>query len=358
MSRFLDARYASLEAYVPGEQPQGRRYIKLNTNESPFAPAPGAAACLCEEAAGAQRLYPDPQGMGLRKKLAEAFRLKPENILLGNGSDDILHFAFMAYGGAGVAFADISYGFYKVFAALRGIEPLLLPLCEDLRMDAAAYHGLHKTICIANPNAPTGEALSLTQIEGILATNPDNVVLLDEAYVDFGAQSALPLLSRYENLLIVRTFSKSRSLAGARLGFAMAHPAVIEDLEKMRCSTNPYNVSRLSLAMGEASIEDMAYFEACRKKIMETRAYTAQRLKEMGFGMTNSLANFLFIRHPDMGGREIYEGLREKGVLVRHFDTPRLRDYNRVSVGAREEMEVFLSRLEEIIAERTGKGNA
>ncbi len=352
MSRFLDKKYASLEAYTPGEQPQDMQYVKLNTNESPFPPAPGVAACLSPEAAEAQRLYPDPQGKRLRKKLAETYGLKAENVMLSNGSDDILNFAFMAYGGAGAAFADICYGFNPVFAKLHAVDTLLLPLRADFTIDIEPYCGVGRTVIIDNPNAPTGEVLPVEDIEKIVASNPNNVVVVDEAYVDFGAESCLPLLEKYENLLIVRTYSKSRSMAGARLGFALAPKALIEDMELLRNSTNPYNINRLTLAMGEAALCDPAYFESCRKNIIENRVYAEEALSSLGFCMTNSKANFLFAKHARVSGMEIYKELKARGVLIRHFETPRLKDYNRITIGTREQMDVLIEKLQEIIVER------
>lgn len=349
MSRFLDKKYASLEAYTPGEQPQDMKYVKLNTNECPFPPAPAVLSCFTPEAAASQRLYPDPTGKSLRTKLAEVYGLDMENVMLANGSDDILNFAFMAYGGAGVAFADICYGFNSVFAKLHGCDTKLLPLLEDFTIEPRDYHRLDRTIFIDNPNAPTGETLSISQIEGILQTNPNNVVIVDEAYVDFGAASCLPLIRDYANLLIARTYSKSRALAGARLGFAMAGKQIIEDLELLRFSTNPYNINRLSLSIGEAVLKDPDYFEDCRKRIIENRAYAQNGLRKLGFSMTDSRANFLFVKHQRVGGLEMYQKLKERGVLIRHFETPRLKDYNRITIGTREQMDILLERIKEII---------
>ncbi len=351
MSRYLDKKYASLEAYTPGEQPRDMRYIKLNTNESPFPPAPPVYACLTPEAASAQRLYPDPQGKALRARLAKTYGVESENVMLANGSDDILNFAFMAYGAAGFAFADISYGFNRVFAKLHGTNVLLLPLREDLTIDPKPYMGVGRSVLLDNPNAPTGEILSLSQIEEIVQSNPDNMVVIDEAYVDFGAQSALPLIKKYENVLIVRTYSKSRSMAGSRLGFALAPKAVIDDLELLRNSTNPYNINRLTLAMGEAALEDADYFNECCTKIMENRAYAQRKLQALSFLMTNSYANFLFARHESISGMEIYTKLKERGVLVRHFETPRLKNYNRITIGTKEQMDALCEKLKEIIGE-------
>ncbi len=358
MSVYLDKKYAPLEAYTPGEQPRDMKYVKLNTNECPFPPAPGVFACMTHQTANEQRLYPDPQAMLLRTKLAECYGLKMENVTIANGSDDILNFAFMAYGAQGVAFADICYGFNKVFASLHGANTQILPLKDDFSIDPEDYCGLNKTIFIDNPNAPTGRILRVEEIEKIIKSNPANVVVVDEAYVDFGAESCLPLIEKYENLLIVRTFSKSRALAGARLGFAMAQKPLIDDLELLRYSTNPYNVSRMSLLIGEAVLNDPDYFELCRKKIIENRAYAAKKLGELGFGMTDSYANFIFAKHAFVSGMDIYKELKARGVLIRHFETERLKDYNRISIGTREEMDVLIEKLKEIIKQREEKRNA
>ena len=252
MSKFLDERYSSLAAYVPGEQPQDKKYIKLNTNESPYPPSPETFAAVNVNETENLRLYPDPDGRVLTKKLADCYGVESENIFLANGSDDILNFAFMAYGANGRKsyFADITYGFYSVFANLHGSDYTVIPLEDDFTIDADKFCGVDGCVFIANPNAPTGLALSLAEIERIISTNPENVVVIDEAYVDFGAESAVSLVKKYDNLLVVQTFSKSRSMAGARLGFAIGNKEIIGDLHKLRYSTNPYNINRLSMIAG------------------------------------------------------------------------------------------------------------
>ena len=234
MSQYLNARYAALEAYVPGEQPRDMQYIKLNTNESPYPPAPGVCKAMDQAVVENLRLYSDPTCRNLKQKLAELYVVKPQNVFLTNGSDDILNFAFMAYGDKGAAFADITYGFYSVFAALHGIDSTVIPLKDDFSLDYKDYCGLNKLIVIANPNAPTGMDIPLWQIEEILKSNPESIVVIDEAYVDFGGNSAYPLIDKYENLLVTRTYSKSRCMAGARLGYAFGSETIIEDLEKLR----------------------------------------------------------------------------------------------------------------------------
>ena len=256
MSRFLAPRLASLEAYVPGEQPREMEYVKLNTNESPYPPCPAVERAVSPAAVRRLNLYPDPAGLELRRALAARYGLSPENVLLGNGSDEILNFAFTAFASPekGAACPDISYGFYPVFAALHGLPLLEVPLKEDFTLCPEDYYGLDRVIVFANPNAPTGLAIRPEQVENVLRHNPDSVVVVDEAYVDFGAESCAKLVEKYDNLVVCMTFSKSRSMAGARLGFALAQPALIADLETIRCSTNPYNINSLTLAAGAAII--------------------------------------------------------------------------------------------------------
>lgn len=349
----------NLERYVLGEQPQDMKYIKLNTNESPYPPSPLVLAAVNAEETANLRLYSDPESRNLKQALADRYGVKSENVFLSNGSDDILNFAFLAFAGGGkrsVWYPDISYGFYSVFAALHGIAAVEVPLKEDFSIDPADYCKLNSQnglICIANPNAPTGLTLNLEQIERILKANPDKVVLIDEAYVDFGAQSALPLMDMYDNLLIVQTFSKSRSMAGARLGFAFARAELIEDLETIKYSTNPYNINRLTTAAGIAALSSDRYFMDNCKKIMETRAWTKTALEELGFTVLPSSSNFLFARCDRMSGMEIYQRLKAEGILVRHFTTPRIQDFNRITIGTRRDMETLVKTLQKILKEKT-----
>lgn len=356
MSKYLNAALASLESYTPGEQPTDMKYIKLNTNESPYPPSPEVLAAVNEKEAELLRLYPDPEGSALKQALADRYNVKKSSIFLANGSDEILNFAFLAFaaGGRKAWFPDISYGFYQVFADLYGISSVKIPLEVDFSVDYKSYCALPDKgglICIANPNAPTGLVLSLAQIEEILKANPDKVVLIDEAYVDFGADSAMKLTETYENLLVVQTFSKSRSMAGARLGFSVASSALIEDLEKIKYSTNPYNINRLTMSAAIAALKSDSYFEDNCRKIMETREYTSSELKKLGFSVLPSLANFLFVKSDFIGGGKLYQALKEKGVLVRHFEKERICEYNRITVGTREEMETLLAKIQEILKE-------
>ncbi len=352
MSRFFSEKYVDLTPYTPGEQPKDTQYVKLNTNESPFPPSPNAIS-MAAEAAGSLQLYSDPECRDLVKKAAEVFGVAEDEILFTNGSDEILNFAFMAFCDEShpVVFPDISYGFYKVFAALNGIPYEQIPLGEDFTIDPSAYCGIHKTIVIANPNAPTGIALSAAEIERIIQSNPNNVVIIDEAYVDFGGESVIPLIRKYDNLLVTGTFSKSRSLAGGRLGFGIGCKGLIRDLNTIKYSTNPYNVNRMTMAAGVGTLLDQDYMQANCQKIIAVREWTVQQLKALGFVLTDSKTNFLFAKHPQADGKEIYLRMKQKGVLIRHFDTPRLCQYNRITVGSREQMEIFLEKLKEVLEE-------
>ena len=351
MSRFLNKRYQSLEAYTPGEQPRDMVYIKLNTNESPYPPAPSVVAAMDARQVENLRLYSDPTGLSLKQKLAELYGLTPENIFISNGSDDILNFAFMAFADdRGAAFADITYGFYPVYGELHNVNVQIIPLEADFSLDYQKYCGLNKMIVIANPNAPTGMEIPLWQIEEILKTNPDSVVVIDEAYVDFGGTSCYQLIKNYVNLLVVRTFSKSRCLAGARLGYAFGSKELIEDLEKLKYSTNPYNVNRLTMMLGCETVDAEPYYREVSEKIQAARAWAVDALQNLGFQVLPSKANFIFARHPGVSGAELYSGLRQRGILVRHFTKERIKDFVRITIGTQEQME----RLAEALQDMTG----
>ena len=351
MSKFLNKTLQKIEAYTPGEQPQDKKYIKLNTNESPYPPSPSVIKAVNEDEVKDLRLYCDPECKKLKNALADLYDVEYENVFLSNGSDDILNFSFMAYGHNGAAFADITYGFYSVFAELYDIEPYIIPLKEDFSIDVTRFCNQNKLVVIANPNAPTGMELPLSEIEKVIVSNPDSIVVIDEAYVDFGGTSAVPLTKKYKNLLVCQTFSKSRSMAGARLGFAIADKEIIADLEKIKYSTNPYNINRLTQTAGLAAVEENDYYMDNCKKIMETRTFTEKGLTELGFTILPSKANFIFAKSDKISGKDLYEKLKDKGILVRHFEKERIRDYNRITIGSQEEMEVFITRVKEILQE-------
>ena len=354
MSRFLSSKYKTLEAYTPGEQPRDMKYVKLNTNESPYPPSKRVIDALSSDEVARLNLYSDPTAKALKSRIAELYGVESENVFVSNGSDDILNFSFMAFcegDKTGVKFPEISYGFYSVYAELHGAKYQAVPLEKDFSIDIERYMGNDANVVIANPNAPTGIALPLSDIERIVKGTPDHIVLIDEAYVDFGGESAVELTKKYSNLLVVGTFSKSRSLAGARLGFAIANKEIIADLEKIKYSTNPYNINRLSLIAGEMAILDNDYYMDNCKRIIETRAYTQDRLCELGFAVTDSKANFIFAKSDRIGGKELYQKLKARGILVRHFDKEKIKDYNRITVGTREEMDTLLCAITDILKE-------
>ena len=353
MKEFWSARIRHLRPYVPGEQPKGRSYIKLNTNENPYPPAPGVTAALAANPSDALRLYPDPDATDLRRALAERLGVGLDQIFVGNGSDEVLAFAFQAFfdQGSEIVFPDVTYSFYPVYAGMFGINYRTMPLKEDFTVDVDGLCGGNAGVVLANPNAPTGIALSLEQIEVILRANPDVVVLVDEAYVDFGGESALPLLERYPNLLVVQTFSKSRSLAGARIGFAVGSPNLIAALNCVKNSINSYTLDRLAIAAGVAAVEDEAYFRTCCQRVMEDRDFTLRGLETLGFTVCPSGTNFVFATHPRVPAKRLFAGLRERGILVRYFDLPRIDDHLRISIGTHEEMETLLRVMEELLKE-------
>ncbi len=350
MSRFLNEKIKKLEPYVPGEQPRGRKYIKLNTNESPFPPSPEAIR-LANEEAERLMLYPDPDCTALTEAIAEEYGVKPQNVILTNGSDEVLNFAFMAYCDENnpAIFPDITYGFYKVFADVNGVPCEEIPLKDNFTVDINDYVFRRGVVFIANPNAPTGIALPLSEIEKILVSNSDRIVVIDEAYVDFGGESAVKLIGKYENLLVTQTFSKSRSMAGARLGFGIASKEIIADLSRIKYSTNPYNINRMTAAAGLGAIKDKPYFVNNCSLIVENRAYTASELKKLGFEMTESKTNFLFAKTDKISGAELYSSLKERGILVRHFNKPRISEYLRITIGSRNEMDELIAAIKEIL---------
>ena len=354
MSRFLSDRLSSLTPYTPGEQPTNQAYIKLNTNESPFSPSPQVLRRLTDDEIARLNLYPDPRGGGLRAAIAKDFGVAEDQIFLANGSDEVLSFSFMAFGDAthGFAFPDITYDFYKVYAALYGVPHREIPLREDFSLPVEELATAPEHIVFANPNAPTGLSVSVDAIEKMLAANPDRLVIVDEAYVDFGGETCLPLLQKYDNLLISRTYSKSYSMAGSRLGFALGSPELIADLSRIQYSTNPYNVDRLTLIAGTAAMEDQGYLRDCVAAIAATRERTAEALRALGFEVLPSCTNFLLARHPAASGQALYEALKARGILVRHFKKPRIESFVRVSIGTDAQMDAFVSAVKAILQKK------
>lgn len=353
MSKFLINKYQPLEAYVPGEQPKDMEYVKLNTNESPFPPSQGVLDRISKAETSKLNLYPDPDCKILRSKLAKLYDVEEENVFVSNGSDEILSFSFMAFCSEenGAIFPNISYGFYKVYGDLYGVDYTEAPLNDDFTVNVDDYLNVNKTVVIANPNAPTGLSLSLEDVEKIIKSNPNNVVLIDEAYVDFGGTSCVELTKKYDNLLVVQTFSKSRSMAGARLGFAIGSKELIGDLNRIKYSTNPYNINRLTLAAGEAAVDDNAYYTERCKEIIETREYSKERLSALGFTYLDSVTNFIFAKSDKISGGELYKKLKANGVLVRHFSNPKISDYVRITIGTREQMDRLFEETEKILKE-------
>lgn len=349
MSRYLAVRYAGIEEYVPGEQPRDQQYIKLNTNESPYPPSQGVLDAVNTAEVAKLNLYSDPDARDLTAAVAAAYGVGTENVFLSNGSDDILNFAFMGFCQGGARFPEVTYGFYKVYAALHGVDVETPKLNADFSINPEDYCNAGRTVVLANPNAQTGVALPLSDIEQIVRSNPDHVVVVDEAYVDFGAESAVELTKRYENVLVVQTFSKSRSMAGARLGFAIGPKGLIADLNKLKYSTNPYNLNRLTQIAGVAALKDQAYYDENCRKIQETRAYTRRELEAMGFVCTDSKANFLLASSPAVSGGELYQKLKAMGILVRHFSDPKIENWVRITIGSKEQMDALLKAIRTLL---------
>lgn len=351
MSRFLSRRFDALAPYVPGEQPKMQNLIKLNTNENPYPPSPKVIEAISAQEVAKLRLYSDPDCTPLVAAIAGRYGVSRAQVFVGNGSDEVLGLAFLAYGGEEKAFRfpALSYGFYPVFARLFGVRFTAVPLREDFTLDPANYMDNTANVVIANPNAPTGLAIGLDDIRAICRANPDHVVIIDEAYADFGDGSACCLLSECDNLLIVQTMSKSRSLAGMRVGFALGSEEIIADLQRMKFSFNPYNLDRLAILAGAAAMEDEAYFAECVGRVIATRERTACALRDMGMTVLPSKTNFLFVRPNALPGRDVFAALRARGVLVRRWDDPTISDWLRISIGTDEEMDALLSILKDIL---------
>lgn len=350
MSRFWSPVVSTLKPYVAGEQPRIENLVKLNTNENPYGPSPKAILAIQSATADSLRLYPDPSALTLRQTIARTYGVDADEVFVGNGSDEVLAHTFVALlkHDLPLLFPDITYSFYPTYCALFGIEATQVPLRQDFSIDIADYNGPCGAIILPNPNAPTGIGLPLSAIETLLQEHPDQPVVIDEAYIDFGGESAIPLTRRYENLLVIHTLSKSRSLAGMRVGYAIGQRPLIDALERVKDSFNSYPLDRVAQAGAAAAIEDAAWFDETRQKIMETREHLTQALRSRGFEVLPSQANFVFARHPGHDGADLAKGLRERAVLVRHFAKPRISDFLRITIGTPAECDRLIGALDEI----------
>ncbi|AMD94175.1 histidinol-phosphate transaminase [Leptotrichia sp. oral taxon 847] len=357
MSKFWNDKIKEIEPYVPGEQPKDKKYIKLNTNENPYSPSEKVIEKIKSMNLKDLKLYPDPDVSELRKVIAEYFSQKiaekftKEQIFVGNGSDEVLALVFMTFFNKGdkVYYPDITYSFYPVYADLFDLKEVKIPLNENFEIEIDKYFGLDGHIIITNPNAPTSIALKLNEIEKIVKNNPAQLVVIDEAYVDFGAESSVKLVNKYDNVLVVQTFSKSRSFAGMRLGYAIGSENIIEGLNRLKFSFNSYTIDRISIEAGIESFKDDDYFVKTNAKIIEIREKTVKKLKELGFKVLNSSANFIFISHKKIFAGDLYKQLKDNGILVRYFAKDRIDNYLRVTIGTDEEMEIFIDKLKKLL---------
>lgn len=353
--KFWSRRILDIEPYVPGEQPKDRRYVKLNTNENPYPPSPKVMTAIKNADLSELRLYPDPDCEGLRKALAELHGLSGDEVFVGNGSDEVLAFSYLAFmdDRTPAVFPDITYSFYPVYGRFFGNHCRIVPVREDFTIPLPELMHNDGTVLLTNPNAPTGIGIPRSEVRRVLEGNPDHVVIVDEAYVDFGCESAVPLIPEYDNLLVIQTFSKSRSLAGMRIGFAFGQKHLIEALSAVKNSINSYTLDRLALIAAQAAVEDRKYLDDTCRAIGKTREKTSGKLRDMGFTVLPSQANFIFASHDAVPAKEIFRKLREQGVLVRYFDKPRIDNFLRITIGTDEEMETLVEALQKIL-----EGNA
>ena len=348
-----------VEPYVPGEQPQDPSVIKLNTNENPYPPAPGVIRALENLEGEKLRKYPDPAAAGLVSAIARCYGVNTDQVFVGVGSDDVLAMCFLTFFGGEkpILFPDITYSFYDVWAGLLRIPYERRPLNDEFEIVPEDYKGENGGVIFPNPNAPTGKLLPLETVEEIVLANRDVIVIVDEAYIDFGGVSALPLVDKYDNLLVVQTFSKSRSLAGMRIGFALGNPRLIRYLNDVKYSFNSYTMNQAAIAAGVAALEDQKYFERTRRQIMVTRERTWEALQKLGFSGPDSAANFLFVTHRDCPAGELFEALKRAGIYVRYFRKPRIDNYLRITIGTNDEMERLVEFLEQYLKNRGGNGD-
>lgn len=351
MSEFFSDCLNGLVPYVPGEQPRDKKYIKLNTNESPFAPSPKVVEAIDKGQVSDLRLYSDPTADMLVGAIADYYSVDKDNVVTSNGSDEILAFIFRAFCGKskGIIFPNVTYGFYKVFAQLFNIDYREIPLKKDFSICVSDYENISDNVIIANPNAQTGVFLSVENVENLIKQNPERIVVVDEAYVDFGGQTVIPLVKKYKNLIVVQTFSKSRSLAGARVGFCVCDKALADDIKTVKFSFNPYNLNRLSIVAATEAIKDKDYFLKTTSQIIENREFAEKELDKLGFETVSSTANFLLTKPKGISAKELYLALKQKGVLVRYFDNSLISDYVRITVGSREQMEILIQKTKEVL---------
>lgn len=351
MNKFWSSMAKRAEPYIPGEQLNEKNIIKLNTNENPYPPSPAVLQAITNELGNDLRLYPSPTMDDLRTTIADYYQLKKENVFIGNGSDEVLAFSFMAFfePGERIRFPEITYSFYPVYAKLFDIDYETIPLHDDLTLDVEQFFQSEGGVIFPNPNAPTSVYLPLANVETILQKNRDKVVIVDEAYIDFATESAVSLIERYDNLLVIQTMSKSRALAGLRLGFALGNAALIQALVRMKDSFNSYPIDRLALVGANAAMKDRTYFEETTKKIIATRSWVTEQLQALGFDVLPSATNFVFATHPTFAAETLYETLRERKILIRYFATEPIDNYVRITIGTDDEVEKLISNIKEII---------
>ena len=351
MKAFWGDRIRNLAPYTPGEQPRDRQYIKLNTNENPYSPAPSVLEAVQKAAGEALKLYPDPNSTALKGALAAYAGLRAENVFVGNGSDEVLALCFAAFFDkrAPVRFPDVTYSFYPVYADFFSVPYEEMPVGAYFDIRPGSFAGSCGGVILPNPNAPTGYVLPISEIERMAASDPNRLVLIDEAYVDYGNETCIPLIHKYKNLIVVHTMSKSKNLAGAHIGYCVADKSLIDDLNGIKFSFNPFNMSDISLAIGTAAVKDSAYYEKCAKEIIANREFLSEELRKLGFQVLESHTNFIFVTNPAMYAKEYNQKLREHGILARYYDAPRIDNFLRITIGTREEMEAVVEATREIL---------
>lgn len=351
MSKFLTLKNRNIEPYEAGEQPMDQEYIKLNANETSRPPSPEVLKALQSEKMKSLGFYVNPNLMDLRQAIADRFQLKPEQVCAGNGSDEMLAFIFLAFfdENTEIAYPDITYSFYRVITKLYGAKGRTIPLKEDLAIDADAFIDSGCHIVLANPNNPTGQVLSVAEIERMAAADSNRLVIIDEAYVDYGNESCIPLIAKYSNLIVVHTMSKSKNLAGAHIGYAMADESIISDIENVKNSFNPFNLNKMAIDVGIAAINDIQYYKKCASEVIELREYLKQELVKMKFYVVDTHTNFVFVSHPNLSGKEYNKQLREDGILARYFENPRISNFLRITIGTKEEVEAVLASTKRIL---------